>query len=466
VSVHPGLLPDLTPITRREDLSVFSELSVEHPVLQPAPLADLVREAAAAGAPESVAVEAGDRAVTYGDLVGSADRLADELREAGAGTVAVTGPRGVGFVVAVLAAATAPVRVVTVDPGLPAARRASMLKAAAVDLVLATDEASAVETASLNLVSAKEKESVGTTGEPGRVPVCRLSPDGLTAAAPLPAVGPATGTAAYISFTSGAIGEAKAILGRQSAVAHFTRWQRVRFLAGPGDRFAQLAAPSSDVFLRDVFTPLGAGATLCIPPADVVVRPGGVAAWLGEEGITAVHTVPSLAARWLAVPGPADPWPGLRLTFFGGQPLSDIMVSRWRERFPGTRVINLYGPAETTLAKFCHEVDEPVPGIQPVGRPLPETDLRLVDGEVWIRTPHRTDGYLDDPAETMRRFVRDDGEVWYRTGDLGFLDDLGQLHLRSWLGSSGRHGRSAPPVPKRVTITAGRSRSQEVMSSG
>lgn len=417
---------------------MFSDV---YPARRPTPLADLVREAAAV-VPESVAVEAAGRAATYWDLVGKADRLADELREAGAGTVAVTGPRGVGFVVAVLAAATAPVRLVTVDPALPATRRASMLAAAAVDLVLATDDASAAEAASLGLVPAKEKASSEPTADSGRVPVCRLSPDGLSVASPLPAVGPATGTAAYVSFVPGPAGEAKAVLGRQSAVAHFARWQRVRFLAGPGDRFAQLTAPSSDVLLRDVFTPLGAGATLCIPPADVAVRPGGVAAWLSEEDITAVHTVPSLAARWLATPGPADPRPGLRLTFFSGQPLSDVLVSRWRERFPGTRVINLYGPAETTLAKFCHEVDQPVPGIQPVGRPLPETDLRLVEGEVWIRTPHRTDGYLDDPGETMRRFVRDDGEVWYRTGDLGFLDDLGQLHLRGRLGATGKAGRS------------------------
>lgn len=414
----------------------------------PTPLADLVREAAAT-APGSIAVEAGDRAVTYWDLVGSADRLADELRGSGAGTVAVTGPRGIGFVVAVLAAATAPVRLVTIDPGLPAARRVSMVKAAAVDLVLATDEVSAAEVASLNLLAAKEKGATGTAEGASRVPVCRLSPDGLSAAGPLPAVGPAAGTATYVCFTSGTRGAAKAVLGRQSGVAHFARWQRVRFLAGPGDRFAQLAAPSFDDFLRDVFMPLGAGATLCIAPADVTVRPGGVAEWLSEAGITAVHTAPSLAARWLTASGPKAPWPGLRLSFFAGGPLSDTMVSRWRERFPGTRVINLYGPAETTLAKFCHEVGEPVPGIQPVGRPLPETDLRLVDGEVWIRTPHRTDGYLDDPRETLRRFVREGGEVWYRTGDLGQLDDLGQLHLRGRL--SGRlPAAQAPSVFRRI----------------
>ncbi|MFD2420722.1 AMP-binding protein [Amycolatopsis pigmentata] len=361
----------------------------ELPVLPPAPLADLVREAAAA-APESVAVEAGGRAVTYWDLVGSADRLADELREAGAGTVAVTGPCGIGFVVALLAAAAAPVRLVTVDPGLPAARRVAMLETAAVDLVLATDEASAIEAASLNLVPAKEKKSTDTAERPGRVPICHLSPDGLSLAGPLPTVGPAGGSATYVFFTSGTTGEAKAVLGRQAAAAHFVRWQRVRFLAGSGDRFAQLTGPSSDGLLRDVFTPLGAGATLCVAPADVAVRPGGVTAWLSDAGITAVHAVPSLATRWLAAAGPAEPWSGLRLSFFAGEPLSDVTVSRWRERFPDTRVINLYGPPETTLAKFCHEVGEPVPGIQPVGRPLPETDLRLVDGEVWIRTPYRT----------------------------------------------------------------------------
>ncbi|WP_199439783.1 amino acid adenylation domain-containing protein [Umezawaea beigongshangensis] len=375
----------------------------------PAPLADLVREAAAAR-PDAVAVEAPDRTLTYRELVDAADRLAAGLRATGATTVAVTGPRGTGLVVAVLAVLAAPLRVVPVDPELPVSRRELMLQRTGAGLVLSSDEASAPAI--------------------GGVPVVRVSSAGDAVDA-LPDVdrgGPAA-AGSYVFFTSGTTGTPKAVVGVQSAVAHFARWQRDRFAIAPGDRFAQLTGISFDVVLRDLFTPLCAGAAVCVPPADAAVRAGGVPSWLRAAGITVLHTVPGLATRWLATAEPATGPGTLRLTFFAGEPLTGTTVTGWRERFRGTRVVNLYGPTETTLAKFCHEIDVPVPGVQPVGRPLPETDVRIVDEEVWIRTPHRTEGYLDDPGETARRFVHDDG-VWYRTGDLGSLDEDGLLHLR------------------------------------
>ncbi len=109
-------------------------------------------------------------------------------------------------------------------------------------------------------------------------------------------------------------------------------------------------------------------------------------------------------------------------------------------------MINLYGPTETTLAKFWRDVTEPGPGVQPVGEPLPGTSAALVDGEVWISTPYATRGYLDAAAtadrfvaalpdtgveavigEGLRRGGR--GRPWYRTGDLGRLGDDRALHL-------------------------------------
>jgi amino acid adenylation domain-containing protein len=378
--------------------------------LSPAPLADLVREAAAAR-PDAVAVEAPDGALTYRELVDAADRLASGLRGTGAATVAVTGRRGTGLVVAVLAVLAAPLRVVPIDPDLPASRRELMLQRAGAGLVLSTDEASPATVGGVPVVR------VSGAGDPRDALPTGVRPPGPAAAG------------SYVFFTSGTTGAPKAVVGRQSAVAHFARWQRDRFAITADDRFAQLTGISFDVVLRDLFTPLAAGAAVCVPPADAAVRAGGVSSWLRAAGITVLHTVPSLATRWLATATPATGREALRLTFFAGEPLTGTTVTGWREQFPGTRVVNLYGPTETTLAKFCHEVGVPVPGVQPVGLPLPETDVRLVDEEVWIRTPHRAEGYLDDPGETARRFVEDDG-VWYRTGDLGSLDEDGLLHLR------------------------------------
>src|SRR6185437_6500763 len=95
-----------------------------------------------------------------------------------------------------------------------------------------------------------------------------------------------------------------------------------------------------------------------------------------------------------------------------------------------------YGPTETSLAKLCYQVPgEPSPGSQPVGWPLPSTQALVLApngrlcgvaelGEVVIRTPYRTLGYIEAAAHQRSRFVpnhfRDDPkDVLYFTGDRG-----------------------------------------------
>jgi mycobactin peptide synthetase MbtE len=358
-------------------------------------LTGMVQEAAGTH-PDAVAVDGPEGVLTYRDLWSAAREQAEHLVGTGASAVAVTGTRGHALVTAVLAVLQSGARLVTVDPELPAARRSAMLSDSGAELlVTATDDG--CRTSPLD----------GASGEPGTA-------------------------GGYVFFTSGTTARPKAVLGRWSSLAHFVAWQRDRFGIVPGDRFAQLTALSFDVVLRDLFTPLVSGATICLPPADVARRDGGVPAWLRDARVTVVHTVPSLAARWTSAATPAAPaGDALRLTFFAGEPLSHTVVERWRQRIGSARVLNLYGPTETTLAKFCHEVTDPVPGVQPVGFPLPGAEVRLVDGEVWIRTPHRSDGYLGAPEEQRRRFVpaEDGGDLWYRTGDLGRFGPDGELFL-------------------------------------
>jgi acyl-coenzyme A synthetase/AMP-(fatty) acid ligase len=68
--------------------------------------------------------------------------------------------------------------------------------------------------------------------------------------------------------------------------------------------------------------------------------------------------------------------------FFAGEPLSGALVRRWREVFPESlEIVNLYGPTETTLVK-CFQVlpAEIAEGVQPVGRPLPQTQALVLTG--------------------------------------------------------------------------------------
>lgn len=208
--------------------------------------------------------------------------------------------------------------------------------------------------------------------------------------------------------------------------------------AGPGTRTALLTSPAFDVVFRDLLLPLLTGGELHVAGAALRRVPDRVVAFLADRDIEVVHAVPSLAGRWAAGAAGASA-PGLRWTLFAGEPLYDGHLRRWRAVAPASAMLNLYGPSETTLAKFAYRVPEPpAPGLQPVGRPLPGTVVRLraehADDEavtgVDIETPYGSLGYLPDTstAADRARFTRtDDGRTVFATQDRGHLDADGHL---------------------------------------
>jgi D-alanine--poly(phosphoribitol) ligase subunit 1 len=253
---------------------------------------------------------------------------------------------------------------------------------------------------------------------------------------------------AYIAFTSGSTGRPKAILGSHQGMSHFVQWQSREFGIGPHDRFAHLTNLSFDVWLRDAFTPLASGATLCIPDyRHLGAR--DLFDFLEAHAITAMHVVPSVANHWINS-APARPAIAtMRLAFFAGEPLEGVLVRRWQARFPSCEVINLYGPTETTLAKHFKRVhSQPLDGVQPVGHPVPGSTTHILDeqlrpcaegvvGEICIETRWRSHGYLDEAGlrAPFVDFQPPDGPTRsvYRTGDLGLRSASGEIEIRGRL---------------------------------
>ncbi|HAM51533.1 MAG TPA: non-ribosomal peptide synthetase, partial [Nitrospiraceae bacterium] len=257
--------------------------------------------------------------------------------------------------------------------------------------------------------------------------------------------------AAYIFFTSGTTGLPKGVLGCHKGLSHFLTWQRDTFAIGSQDRCAQLTNLSFDVILRDIFLPLTSGATLCLPEESDEMRSDKALPWMDKEGITLLHTVPSLAQSWLKYVPEGVALRRLRYVYFAGEPLTDALVHKWRKAFPDSgHIVNLYGTTEVSLAKCFYEIPSTVsPGIQPIGRPLPHTQALVLSdtleqcginhpGEIFFRTPYRALGYINASAEQQRRFIKNpftnhQDDVLYRTGDWGkyrpdgLLEILGRL---------------------------------------
>ncbi|MFE0476863.1 AMP-binding protein [Streptomyces sp. NPDC058947] len=406
----------------------------EHPFAEPLPARDLVPVAElfrrrAAATPDAVAVSWAEGEVTYRQLAAAVSGATQHL-QAGQ-RVGVLGGKSPATVAALVAALGAGATAVLLDDGLPEPRRAAMVAKAGVRQILLTEPSTATQApgdATMRRLSFEELAK--STDEPlGPVPARPLEP-------------------AYVFFTSGTTGEAKAVVGSHRGLDHFIDWETTEFGVHAGDRVAQLTTLSFDAVLRDVLVPLTQGATLCLPPASALDDTARMVDWLARERVTIVHTTPSVAASWLRdTDRDSAPLAGLRLLCLAGEPLTGRLVQELRERLlgPDTEVVNFYGPTETTMIKTFHRVTaEQDAGPVPVGRPLPGAQAVVLGadgsvrgpgerGEIVIRTPYRTLGYLDD-ARAASHFrpnpLSDDpDDLVYHTGDLAVVGALGEIHV-------------------------------------
>ena len=379
--------------------------------------------------PDQIAIHQENNTISYRDLKEKGEACAHALQRLGVQpgeVIAIRGSRSVGFITSMVGTWLAGGIILPLDLQLPLPRQKFMLeKSKAACLVEVT---TSIPESNMTQASIPCLQIDPFTGH------CLSSNQEEDKAEPtlpsLKAEGPA-----YVFFTSGTTGIPKGILGSHQALSHFLTWQRETFCITSNDRFALFTGVSFDVMLRELFLPLSSGATAYLPPEDANTPER--LQWLASEQITVIHLVPSITSFWLTSLTSPIPLSSLKWIFFAGEPLTSQLVELWETNCPGTaQFVNLYGPTETTLAKCWYLLPTPKnSGIQPIGRPISQTQLLVVGpqhslcgigevGELVIRTPFRTFGYLDTLEGMSQPFVsnpyrKDPSDLIYHTGDLG-----------------------------------------------
>lgn len=374
-------------------------------------------ELTASARPGAVAVEAGDRRLTYAQLDRRSRRLARRLRALGVArdeVVGVVAERGPETVVAAVAVARAGAAYAPLDPDSPHARTLAQLAGARARVVVAPEGlADRVSGSGLPLVTVAVADG-GTEGNgvvDGPLDV-DVRPEDLFA----------------VVFTSGSTGRPKGV-----ALEHRNL---LNLLAGapelaplPGEGALQVCAPQFDMAIFELWATLLAGGRLvCHPPG----RPDPVAVrrTIVEHDVGWAFMATSTFHQ-LVEAGPEE-LAGLRTLIAGGEVMRLRYARRFRSACPGTRLVNLYGPAETTVCCTAHVVGDEVDGDRalPVGSALAGALLDVRDregrpvetgakGELWVGGAGISRGYLHEPELTAERFrIEPDGERWYRTGDV------------------------------------------------
>ncbi len=165
---------------------------------------------------------------------------------------------------------------------------------------------------------------------------------------------------------------------------------------------------------------------------------------LQDHGVTQVMLAPTMIIMTLQEPDfEAYDLSRFRLLFYGSSPMAVEWTRRAMDRFPG-EIQQGYGLTETSPVLTTLDMEEHAEAVatesydilRSVGRPVIGVDLRIVDddgdevpvgedGEVTIRAPNVTRGYLNRPEENAAAFR--DG--WFHTGDVGRVDAGGYLYL-------------------------------------
>ncbi|WP_238211649.1 non-ribosomal peptide synthetase [Pseudomonas sp. PAGU 2196] len=374
--------------------------------------------------PLAVAAVQGDQALCYGALNERANRLAHYLMGAGVapGTyVAVLLPRTLHLLVAQLAVLKCGAVYVPLDIHAPTERQAFMVEDCQATALL-TLAGTPVEYA----VRRVDLDQLVLDDQPGHNP----------------GVAQDAGSAAYVMYTSGTTGKPKGVCVPHRGIARLVLNERYAGLLA-SDRIAFASNPAFDASTLEVWGALLNGGQVRVIDHRTLVDPALFAKALAEQGITVLFLTTALFNQYVQLIPEA--LAALRVLISGGERAEPAAFRTLLHKAPGLRLLNGYGPTETTTFAVTCEVRELAPDAAqvPIGRPIGNTQVYVLDawqqpvpqgvvGELYIGGDGVALGYLNRPELTAQRFIDDPfspqpGARLYRTGDLVRWQADGQL---------------------------------------
>lgn len=420
-------IPVVSEPERRELTQDWNATSIDYP--SEASL-QAIFERQAAQTPDAVAIEHGRERWTYRDLDERANRLARHLQRSGlqpGACAAICMERSPELIAGLLAILKAGGAYVPLDTASPADRLALMVEESRSVLVLT-------------------RSSEHSSFDQSAVPVINYDRLDLSQESTDPLGIAGTGTdAAYVIFTSGSTGKPKGVTVPHRGVARLVvNSDYVPFEAA--DVVAHASNVAFDAATFEVWGALLNGGKLVIVPRDTLLSNRLLATLLEQHQITTLFLTTSLFNQ-VATESPAL-FRSVKNVVFGGEAGNPDCVRRVLDHGAPRRLVNGYGPTETTTFAICHVVRELSPDATsvPIGRPITNTTAFILDshqqlvpcgaiGEIYLGGPGLAIGYCNDAALTAERFVETSWGRLYRTGDLGRRRDDGIIEYAGRMDS-------------------------------
>lgn len=391
--------------------------------------------------PNAVAVELGDRHLTYAALNKESNELANRLIRGGVipgSPVALLIDRSPEMVGAFLGILKAGGVCVPLDISGPNERLEFVIRDAGIRF-LVTSQALGREIPS-EVVRVLYRDSA--TG------------DAFAEPATNPGLYTGSASAAYVIYTSGSTGTPKGVIGSHASLLNGLSWMWEAYPFEQSDVCCHATIFQSTIdSVWETFLPLLKGVRLSIIPDAIIRDPPRLIAALNGKRVTRIALVPSLLRLLLESCDDLESrLPALRLWMVSGEPLRRDLAEDFLRVLPGSKLLNLYGLSEAPDVTYFDVVSASGPGDSvPIGQRVTNVSVYLLDpdknpvpegepGELHVGGPALAVGYLGRPALTAERFIPDHigdapGGRLYNTGDLAHYSADGNLEFLGRLDS-------------------------------
>ena len=374
--------------------------------------------------PDAVAAEFGKQRLTYRELDERSTNLARHLNELGVAAESLVGvclDRSLEMLIAVLGVMKAGGAYVPLDPAFPEGRLAYMLEDSGASVLITTAVHAQRFPNYAGKVVKLEENQVFRTG-PG---------------AAAPAVTP--GNLVYVIYTSGSTGQPKGIMVEHRALVNFLESMRREPGMSQDDTLLAVTTLSFDIAALELYLPLICGGKVVIADRETALDGRKLSKLIERRKVTLMQATP---ATWRLLLDTG--WNGNRRlrALCGGEAMSRELADLLLPRVAA--LWNMYGPTETTVWSLLGRV-ETEPGPVPVGRPIANTTIYILDsfgrpvpcgvtGRLFIGGQGLARGYRNLPELTARSFAANPlpecrPERIYHTGDLARYRSDGQVEF-------------------------------------
>lgn len=376
--------------------------------------------------PDRIAIQDGERSMCFGEVRKKAMNLASSLRECLNGktrqVIAVYLPKSIDAVVADLAVLYSGNAYMNLDVKSPWARTSCILETIRPslvihgDVVLDSGTVPGVHVSCADFTSGEQEDMQGVFDDVIDADV------------------------ACVINTSGSTGTPKGVALTHRGFLDYVASVSAENLVDDGEVVASLAPIIFDHFSFELCLLAVKGCSLLLIPDSYAAFPLRMLELMAKFGATFIFWVPTIMVNIANMDLLRSvKLPTLRKIWFAGEVFPTAKFNYWRANFPDALFVNLYGPTEITVDCLFYKVDRPLPDEEPipVGKPLPNTSIMLLDGDGALITPMMPGkegelcvrgsclalGYYNNHEKTVQVFTQNTlnnhfPEIIYHTGDI------------------------------------------------